>query len=494
MGKRKTGKAEQTPVSGPETFQHLLDAEEYQKLVNSIEQPLSPSIRVNPLKVDVRQSLEKWAECYGWKTRPVPYCSTGWWIDESNTPVSQTWEHRLGYYYIQDAASMLPVELFDFPLPPEAQVLDMAASPGGKTTHLASRLNDHALIIANDSSTSRLTALRLILQNWGAVNVGITHYPGEQLGGLCPASFDAVLLDAPCSMQGLRSTESHPIRTITPREQSDLAMRQQRLLESAVMATREGGQIVYSTCTLAPMEDEGVVDAVLKRFGSSLRLEDVSYRLPVVIQGIARDGNSIYSNEVRKTARIWPHVFGTAGFFAARFTRMQTNGSGPEKFFGNKKGLPGAILIDRQIQAICDQWMNDFGFNLGKVLEEYHLGLVQQGREIIAVPYSVLQDALPLTFLSCGLPMAEINPDGYHPVHEWLTRFESQFHITRYNIPNDQVTSWLQGSDLPGKPTGSFANRQLVLTMDERGRYLGLAKILNDRLKNLLPRRVVAGW
>jgi 16S rRNA (cytosine1407-C5)-methyltransferase len=271
-------------------------------------------------------------------------------------------------------------------------------------------------------------------------------------------------------------------------------MRQQRLLESAVLSTKEGGQIVYSTCTLAPLEDEGVVDAVLKHFGSSLQLDDVSYRLPVEAQGITRDGDTIYLDEVRKTARIWPHVFGTAGFFAARFTRLQTKRSEPGIAFTNRKGFPGAILTDRQIQAICDQWMNDFGFNLGIVLEEYHLGLVQQGREIIAVPNAILLDTLPLTFLSCGLPMAEINPEGYRPIHEWLTRFESQFFTTRYNIPNDQVASWLRGADLPGKPTGSFTNRQLVLTADEQGRYLGLAKILNDRLKNLLPRRVVASW
>jgi 16S rRNA (cytosine1407-C5)-methyltransferase len=311
---------------------------------------------------------------------------------------------------------------------------------------------------------------------------------------LCPNRFDAVLLDAPCSMQGLRSTESHPIRAITPREQSDLAMRQQRLLESAVLATKEGGQIVYSTCTLAPMEDEGVVDAVLKHFGSSLRLEDVSYRLPEDAQGITRDGDTCYLDEVRKTARIWPHVFGTAGFFAARFTRLQVKESETEKSFGNKKGLPGTILTDRQIREICDQWKINFGFDLAKVLEEYHLGLVQQGREIIAMPQMILHETLPLTFLSCGLTLAEVKPEEFVPVHEWLTRFESQFQITRYNIPNDQVASWLRGSDIPGRPTGSFVNRQLVLTVDERGRYLGLAKILNDRLKNLLPRRVAANW
>ena len=107
---------------------------------------------------------------------------------------------------------MLPVELFDFKNDRRPLVLDMAASPGGKTTHIISRTCDQGLVIANDSSRSRLTALRLVLQNWGAINKAISGLPGERFGELFPNIFDHVLLDAPCSMESLRSLDSHPMR------------------------------------------------------------------------------------------------------------------------------------------------------------------------------------------------------------------------------------------------------------------------------------------
>ena len=172
---------------------------------------------------------------------------------------------------------MLPPELFDLAGMPEPLVLDMAASPGGKTTHLAALTGDMGLVIANDGSRSRIPALQIVLRNWGAANQAVTCLPGETFGGLYPDTFDAVLLDAPCSMQGLRSAESHSSRTITLNEIDSLAARQLRLLESALRAAKPGGQIVYSTCTLAPQEDELVLAALLERFPRQVRIEDVRH-------------------------------------------------------------------------------------------------------------------------------------------------------------------------------------------------------------------------
>jgi 16S rRNA (cytosine1407-C5)-methyltransferase len=127
---------------------------------------------------------------------------------------------------------MLPVDN-DQPL-----ILDLAASPGGKTTHITSRTGDRGLVIANDASLSRLPALRSVLQNWGAINIATTSFPGEQFGDWFPECFDKVLLDAPCSMENLRSTASHPMRAISPRERQGLAQRQARLLSSAFTSRR----------------------------------------------------------------------------------------------------------------------------------------------------------------------------------------------------------------------------------------------------------------
>lgn len=387
---------------------------------------------------------------------------------------------------------MLPVELFDFPLQKDALVLDMAASPGGKTTHLAARLEDRMVIIANDSSTSRLTALRLVLRNWGAVNVGVTRYPGEQFGEMCPGLFDAVLLDAPCSMQGLRSNESHTLRRITPREQAGLALRQQRLLESAVRATRPGGQIVYSTCTLSSIEDEGVVDTALKHFGKSLRLENISSTMPSGAQGVTRDLDAVYSQELQKTARLWPHIFNTAGFFAACFTRLDGETSTANTQLYGVKPTPYFPLPDKVMHILQQQWLTNYGYNLEDTLATYNLVVIQTGRELHAVPRWVLSESNYLAFQNAGLPLAESTPDGYQPAHDWMTRFEKAFTVPRVSIPAEQVSAWLRGSDLQEIPAGSFSARQVVLAEDEDGRYLGLAKILPHRLRNLLPRNVVS--
>ena len=102
------------------------------------------------------------------------------------TPISQTIEHREGHYYIQDAASMLPVELFDFKNLEDPMILDMAASPGGKTTHLISKTGDHGLVIANDASRDRITALRLILQTWGGGANRGDAFPGREVWHVVP--------------------------------------------------------------------------------------------------------------------------------------------------------------------------------------------------------------------------------------------------------------------------------------------------------------------
>jgi hypothetical protein len=148
------------------------------QLVAELERPLYTAIRINPLKVDPQPALSGWIERYGWTVQPVPYCQHGYWITAARVSPSQTIEHRLGYYYIQDAASMLPVELFDFSGPDAPLMLDMAASPGGKTTHMIARSGDRGLVIANDSSPSRINALRLVLEQWGAVSPAVTRFPG----------------------------------------------------------------------------------------------------------------------------------------------------------------------------------------------------------------------------------------------------------------------------------------------------------------------------
>ena len=193
----------------------------------------------------------------------------------------------------------------------------MAASPGGKTTHLAAKIDDRGVILANDSSSGRIAALRSNLQTWGSFSTALTSYPGERYGEWFPDTFDQVLLDAPCSGESLRTAERRKTRFVSQTERLQLQRRQIKLLESALQAVKPGGQVVYSTCTLAPEEDEAVLDALLDRYPQQIAIESVDRLLPTPAPGLTHDGHHAFHPDVSKAVRLWPQLYDTSGFFAA---------------------------------------------------------------------------------------------------------------------------------------------------------------------------------
>ncbi|HET7378180.1 MAG TPA: 16S rRNA (cytosine(1407)-C(5))-methyltransferase RsmF, partial [Anaerolineae bacterium] len=174
-------------------YRLLLPADQFLQLQHAIAQPLAPALRINTLKIDLELARSTWPARYGWQFRAIPFCPSGCQISGNDQALSQTLEHRNGFYYIQDAASMLPAEMFEYPPNDWPLVLDMAASPGGKTTHLVSKINDRGLVIANDSSSGRIPGLRSNLHSWGAMSIALTSYPGEKFGEWFPETFDKVL-------------------------------------------------------------------------------------------------------------------------------------------------------------------------------------------------------------------------------------------------------------------------------------------------------------
>ncbi len=480
-------------------YQTLLPADEYRQLMDELARPLPQAIRANPLKTEPVQAVRSWSERYGWELKPVPYESAGWQILSAAHSLSQTIEHRLGFYYIQDAASMLPAALFNLdPGKPEL-VLDMAASPGGKTTHLVSRTNDSGLVIANDASASRLAGLRIVLQNWGAINTAITNYPGERFGEWFPETFDKVLLDAPCSMQSLRSTESHPMRPISENERKYLSQRQVRLLESAFTALRPSGQVVYATCTLAPEEDEAVIDALLKRFPGSAQVVDVSARLPAPAPGIVSDGEQSFSPEIAKTVRLWPHRFGTSGFFAAVIAKkdsiIDSHSSRSQKSFPISTGSPRWLGL-RQKTGLFEQLLRAYGFDLADLIERQNLSLAQHlaasGKIFItAVPNLLTEKLGGLRIVNAGMLIGEESAFGFEISHEFAARFGHTFRNGACPVPDEWVARWIAGEDIAGcSPPESTVNRIVVVT-DGAGRNLGRGKVQKNLIKNLLPKRLM---
>ncbi len=497
MGKRKHSTSISSISSSSieaalQRFQPLLSEAEFAALVAELERPLYPALRANPLKCDPQPSLEAWARHYGWQLRPVPFCETGRWVISSENPISQPIEHRMGFYYIQDVSSMLPAELFDFDGLDSPLVLDLAASPGGKTTHLLSRIGDRGLVLANDSSQERIAALRIVLQNWGAASSAVTHFPGEKFGAWYPETFDRVLLDAPCSMQGLRVTEGHPQRPITEHEQAALARRQAGLLESALRAVKVGGQVVYSTCTLSPEEDEAVLDSLLRKVPGAFQVDDLSFRLDRPAPALDGDGTRSFNPAVRNAARLWPHIFGTAGFFAARLTKLAPLPGPPQAPPSRALDQVGFTpLPQRESAAWASRLAELYSLDVAGILANLDLELWRRGEALYLFPLSYLHQFAHLPVQSAGMLLGEDAPEGFTPSHEWVARFGMRFTAGTCRLPAGALPAWLRGEDIPGQPAGSLPPGRVVAVFDEEGRLLGRGKVLSSRLKNLLPRRLL---
>ncbi|OJX38105.1 MAG: hypothetical protein BGO78_08735 [Chloroflexi bacterium 44-23] len=469
----------------------LLSEDQLILLHEELEQPNYPALRINPLKIARDGVIDEWSQRYNWEYKKVPYCPTGYWITQSPLPISKTIEHSLGHYYIQDAASMLPAELFHFENFPNPIILDMAASPGGKTTHIVSRTLDRGLVIANDSSRERLTALRIVLQNWGNTHSAISNYPGEYFGSWFPQMFDAILLDAPCSMQGLRESDAHSLKPITQKEINTLARRQIRLLESAIHALKPNGEVVYSTCTLTFEENEAVLDAVLQRFGTIISIEPLTDILTIPAPALIGTESNQFNSQIANAARLWPHIYGTAGFFAARIHKtgstLIANTAAPSRPLSQAGWFP---LEQNLIDCINASIAAIYGIEFKQILDENDL-VVWRFKNACHLFPKLFLDKLPdFPVQALGLPFGQFNGDSFELSHEFASRFGERAIGQVYVVNEEQLSLWMYGHDLN---LGHLpqTNSPIWIIRDQLNRTLGVGKYTSGRLRNMLPRRAM---
>lgn len=475
-------------LSGTERYRDLLSPENFDRLLKSLEKPVPTSIRINPLKVDPEPAMKTLSSRYGWAVEPVSFCPDGWTLGSFDTPPGNTLEYRNGHYYIQEASSMLPAEALGYDHGETPMVLDMAAAPGGKTTHLAALARDKGVLVANDVSQRRLRPLIANLRTWGTTSTLITHLPGERLGEWLPEMFDKVLLDAPCSGQSLRSSSGSRGREISAREWEALQQQQIGMLLSGLKALRQGGKLVYATCTAAPEENEAVIQAALNALPGLVELEGIDLaEKNDEIRGLTTYGDHSFGPAMSRSIRLWPFQFDTGAFFTARLRKLDSiKGGSPLRM---QVATPDP-LDDPQREKI-QQHLLRFGFNLEAVCQEMKLTLITQDRFIHAAPIRWFEQLPGLQVRGAGLPLGRWQGDTFLPTHEWVTRFDSMFTQRRFTLEADQAGRWLQGLDLRDwRPPGVDGP---ILLQDEHGRFLGVGNSSPQRVRNLLPRAWVAG-
>ncbi len=230
--------------------------------------------------------------------------------------------YQQGALYVQGLSSMIPPLLLD-PKPGES-VLDCAAAPGSKTTQMAALMKNEGMILANDTSRVRLYKLKANLEKLGVSNVQIRHGLAQHIWRDFPEVFDKVLVDVPCSMEGrIRADRPQTYEEWSVRKIKDLAERQKFMLLSACSAARVGARIVYSTCTMAPEENEGVVAWLLKKTKGAVSLESPSPICTEWSSGIVEWQGTQYPPELAQTVRIMPDSR-YEGFYVAVLRKDRT--------------------------------------------------------------------------------------------------------------------------------------------------------------------------
>lgn len=293
--------------------------DEYASFSASFDAPPSVGLRVNTLKISVEDFRGLASPALGMDAAmPAPWCPAGFVLAGEVAPGKHPY-HAAGLYYLQDPSAMAVAELLA-PRPGE-HVLDLAAAPGGKATHIAALMQGQGLLVANELIPKRAWELAGNLERWGARNAAITNETPERLAERFPGFFDRVLVDAPCSGEGMMRKSEAARREWAPELIHGCALRQSGILEQAARMVRPGGRLVYSTCTFNPEENESTVARFLARHADFQLVEPPHH--PGFSSG--RPG-WIPSGEdpapaLARAVRLWPHAGPGEGHFIAVLDR-----------------------------------------------------------------------------------------------------------------------------------------------------------------------------
>lgn len=334
-----------------ERLKRLYTEKELKQVLDAIKNKPLPSFRTNTLKT-TSPKLKEQLQNQSFEVQQVPWYQDGFILrNKSTRELTEIEEYKKGQIYIQNLSSMIPAIVLD-PKPNET-ILDLCAAPGSKTTQIAAMMGNQGEILANDISRQRLYKMESILKfyeiafqktqstqfsrisdsqkfrqsdfsdNLSFPSVLISNIPGERLWQLYPEYFDKTLVDVPCSMEGrIRLDDPDSYKDWSIKKIKELQTKQKYLLRSAISATKVGGVIIYSTCTLAPEENEGVIDWVVKKIGDAIELEKITIPNLKLEEGLTYWNKSL-NPQISLTSRIFP-TESMEGFFIAKIRKVKS--------------------------------------------------------------------------------------------------------------------------------------------------------------------------
>ena len=435
-------------------------------------QPLRPSIRINTLKISSSDFIHL-MKSKGWTFQPIPWCSDGFWITlDSEIQLGNTIEHIQGLFYIQEASSMLPpIALFDdLNDTVEYTVLDIASAPGSKTTQMAALMKNSGLLVANEYSSSRVKVLHANVLRMGVSNTALTHFDARVFGEYLYNQFDAILLDAPCSGEGTIRKDPHALKNWSIANNTSIIDTQKALIESAFLALKTGGCLVYSTCALSRAENQNVCEHLMSCFPGALEFQSLHHLFSGAEKSCTPEG----------FLHVWPQIYDSEGFFIAKIRKL-ADIERRKPIPRQQKNFPFSP-VSTKVQAELESY---FTHTFGITLPNDSLIMVRD-LEYWLFPAKIADLIGKMRFQRIGIKLADGLKKGFKVRHEAVIALTNQ---QRYvELTSSQATQYLMGRDIPLQD-GLTPQGEVILSY--HGRALGVAKHLGKRLKNSLPRELV---
>lgn len=440
---------------------------DYEKYLASFEKEAFQGLRINTSKI----SVEDFMEISPFQLKPVPWCPNGFYYEKNEKPAKHPYYYA-GLYYIQEpsamtTASLLPIEEGDV-------VLDLCAAPGGKSTELAAKLKGTGLLVTNDISNSRAKALLKNIELFGVGNGLVTSEPPNVLSNYFPNFFDKILIDAPCSGEGMFRKQNNMMKAW---EQNgvDLFVKLQRsILKEAITMLKPGGKIIYSTCTFSKEENEQSIEYLLS-LDDSLHLVD----LPMY-EGFD-NGKPMWgvtgNEELTKCRRLWPHCIDGEGHFVAMVEKDKNN---EVNTLGNDYTFSKEKLSDEAISFIKDI---DYDFDMNR--------FDVQNNRVFYIPYN-MPNVRGLRILRCGLYIGDMKKNRFEPSQS-LAMFlkEQQFKNTLcLGVDDNRVIKYLKGETILLEDEELHTTKDGICLICVDKYPLGFGKINKGSVKN----KYLPGW
>jgi NOL1/NOP2/sun family putative RNA methylase len=441
-----------------ETKMKALLKEEYEDYLRSYDLPKYQGFRVNTLKI----SLEEWKQINPFKQiKEVPWCKEGFYYDGVEKPTKHPYYYA-GLYYVQEPSAMAPGDYI--PIEAGDKVLDLCAAPGGKSTQVAAHLNQTGLLISNDISTSRTRALLKNIENFGARNTIITNETPLRLSYKCKEYFDKILIDAPCSGEGMFRKSDEAIKSWETYDTKTCCSLQREILDAAALMLRPSGMILYSTCTFSPEENEGMIDEFL------LKHNDYSV-IPLIPRGGIQKAHPEWigaDKQIEGALRLWPHHLEGEGHFVCLLQK-----SGPKS------------------NEVCGRssWkkrLRDYKEAAEFIEHHTYISLDEPVQEINGKLYLLPQEAPDLSglrIIRSGMLIGEIKNRRFEPSHALTLAYpRSMFkYIIDLDSSDEKVIRYLKGETLLYEADKGYH----IICVD--GHPLGFVKSQNGSLKNQYP-------